>query len=132
MSALQKLAVILLVALLPTKTTSQRAHHCVRISQVQETVRLIGEFTAESPEKLYCVFARRGQRMRVTVVPQTPDLNTQGNVRYPRTDLQPGGPGGVILNEQLPDDGIYRNRIAQRFGEKKPGRFELIIELGER
>jgi hypothetical protein len=131
MRALQRLAVILLVALLPTQTTSQRADNCKQIHQVQGTARLIGEFTAKSSEKFYCVFARRGQSMRVTVVPQTPDLNTEGNVRFPRGDLEPGGPGGVILSERLPDDGIYRIRIAQRFGEEKPGRFELIIELGE-
>jgi len=32
------------------------------------------------------------------------------NVHFPHGDLEPGGPGGVIFNEQLPDDGLYRIR----------------------
>jgi hypothetical protein len=39
-------------------------------------------------------------------------------MRFPQGDLEPGGPGGVIFNEQLPEDGVYQIRIRQ---------FELMI-----
>jgi hypothetical protein len=50
-------------------------------------------------------------------------------VRFPQGDLEPGASGGVVFDEQLPIDGLYRIRIAQRYGENKPGQFELLIEL---
>jgi hypothetical protein len=129
MKSLRWLALALLVALLPVSATAQENEDCERVPLTQKAVRLIGIFTAERPERFYCVFAQRGQHMKITIIPQTPDLNTQGNVHFPHGDLEPGGPGGVIFNEQLPDDGLYRIRIAQRFGEKKAGQFELMIEL---
>jgi hypothetical protein len=120
-------ALVLLIALLPASAIAQEIKDCEHVQLAQRTVRLIGVFTAERPEKFYCVFARRGQHMRITIVPQTSDLNTQGSVRFPQGDLEPGGPGGVVFNEQLPEDGVYRIRIGQRFGEKKPGQFELML-----
>jgi hypothetical protein len=129
MQSLRRFAFALLVALLTASATAQEIENCERVSLDQRTVRLIGMFTAERPEKFYCVSAQRGQRMRITIVPQSPDLNTQGSVRFPQGDLEPGGPGGVVFYEQLPVDGLYRIRIAQRYGENKPGQFELMIEL---
>src|SRR5262245_6355577 len=128
MKSLCWFSLVLLVALLPASATAQETEDCERVSLVQGTVRLIGTLTVERPEGFYCVFGQRGQHMKITIKPQTPDLNTVGNVRFPLGDLEPGGPGGVIFDEQLPDDGLYRIRVAQRF-EKKPGQFELTIEL---
>jgi hypothetical protein len=124
-----RFALALLVALLTASAPAQDIQDCERVTLDQRSIRRVGTFTAERPERFYCVLAQRGQRMRITIIPQTPDLNTQGSVRFPQSDLEPGGPGGVVFDEQLPVDGLYRIRIAQRYGENKPGRFELMIEL---
>jgi hypothetical protein len=67
--------------------------------------------------------------MRVEVVPMTTNLRTQGSVKFPYSPLEPGSPGGVVFDEQLPEDGLYHIRIGQRFNEKKAGGFMLKIQI---
>jgi hypothetical protein len=126
------LAAALFIGPLAAVATAQQSEDCEHLELTQRSIRLAGSFTAERPEKFYCFFARRGQQARIRIVPQTADLNTQDNLRFPHGDLEPGGPGGLIFDEQLPEDGLYRLRIGQRFGEKKAGQFDLIIKLDGR
>jgi hypothetical protein len=132
LGSIPSFAVALFIGLLPAVATAQQSEDCEHLELTQRTIRLAGSFTAERPEKFYCFSARRGQQARIIIVPQTADLNTQGSLRFPHGDLEPGGPGGLIFDEQLPEDGLYRLRIGQRFGEKKAGEFDLIIELDGR
>ena len=67
--------------------------------------------------------------MRVEIVPVTGELNTEGNVKYPHSNLEPGNPGGVVFDEDLPEDGVYRIRVGQRFNEKKVGKFILKVSI---
>jgi hypothetical protein len=90
--------------------------------------REIGQLTSDGGEKSYCVFARAGQTMKVTVKPVAHDLVTQGQVVSPVSHQVDGGPGGVIFDHKLSEDGRYEIRVGQRF-EKKSGQFELSIEL---
>jgi hypothetical protein len=112
-----------------TTLSAQPAGQCVDISRGERAVHFHGEFARNAYVRSYCVSASRGQLMRVTIVPRTPDLHTQGNVRFPNGDLAPGAPGGVILDEQVTQSGEYHIRVGQRFNEKKTGEFEVIVEL---
>lgn len=127
--AVALLGLIFVTASWALPASAQGPKGCVELPEARDTIRIVGEFTPGHFERFYCVEAHGGQRMRVTVVPQIPDLHTQGNVRYPHGDLEPGAPGGVVLDERLTQDGVYRIRVGQRFNERKAGRFELIVEL---
>jgi hypothetical protein len=90
--------------------------------------REIGRLKSDGGEKSYCVYARAGERMKVTVKPMARDLVTQGHVTSPVSHQIEGGPGGVIFDQKLSEEGRYEIRVGQRF-EKKSGAFELSIEL---
>jgi hypothetical protein len=90
--------------------------------------REIGRLKSDGLEKSYCVYARAGQTMKVTVKPLAPDIVTRGNVISPLSHQNDGGPGGVIFDQKLSEEGRYGIRVGQRY-EKKSGEFELSIEL---
>jgi hypothetical protein len=103
-----------------------RAQECLTVKA--GIVREIGQLTSDGGEKSYCVYARAGQTMKVTVKPVAHDLVTRGQVISPVSHQVDGGPGGVIFDHTLSEDGRYEIRVGQRF-EKKSGQFELSIEL---
>jgi hypothetical protein len=103
-----------------------RAEKCLTVKA--GTAREIGRLKSDGREKSYCVYARAGQKMKVTVKPLAPDLVTRGYVTSPVSHQNDGGPGGVIFNQKLSEEGRYEIRIGQRY-EKKSGEFELSIEL---
>jgi hypothetical protein len=92
------------------------------------TAREIGRLASDGREKSYCVYARAGQSMKVTVKPLVPDLVTRGYVIPPLSHQNDGGPGGVIFHQKLSEEGRYEIRVGQRY-EKKSGKFELLVEL---
>ena len=89
--------------------------------------REIGQLKSDGREKSYCVYARAGQTMKVTVRPISRDLVTQVHVIFPNHQVD-GGPGGVIFHQKLSEEGRYEIRVGQRY-EKESGEFELSIEL---
>lgn len=117
-----------LTALLATLSLGNvvQAEECLAVKA--GVAREIGQFTSDGGEKSYCVYARAGQTMKVTVKPVARDLVTQGHVVSPVSRQVDGGPGGVIFDHKLSEDGRYEIRVGQRF-EKKAGKFELSIEL---
>jgi len=90
--------------------------------------RKIGRLKSDGRERSYCVYARAGQTMRVTIKPLAPDMVTRGNVISPLSHQNDGGPGGVIFDQRLSEEGRYEIHVGQRY-EKKSGEFELSIEL---
>ena len=90
--------------------------------------REIGRLKSDGREKSYCVYAYAGQTMKVTVKPLAPDLVTRGYVISPLSHQTDGGPGGVVFDQKLSEEGRYEIRVGQRY-EKKSGEFELSIEL---
>jgi hypothetical protein len=79
-----------------TSAPAQQSGQCVDLSHGERAVHFRGEFARNAPVRSYCVSASRGQRVRVTIVPRTPDLHTQGNVRFPNGDLAPGRPAALF------------------------------------
>src|SRR5262249_51864608 len=103
-----------------------RAEKCLTVKA--GTAREIGRLRSDGREKSYCVYARAGQKMKVTVKPLAPDLVTRGYITSPVSDQNDGGPGGVIFNQRLSEEGRYEIHVGQRY-EKKTGEFVLSIEL---
>jgi hypothetical protein len=102
-----------------------RADECLRVKD--GAAREIGRFKSGPGEKSYCVYARAGQTMKVTITPLTPDMPTLGHIVFPSRQ-QDGGPGGVVFDDKLPEEGKYEIYVGRRF-EKKAGAFELSVEL---
>jgi hypothetical protein len=90
--------------------------------------REIGQLKPDGQDKSYCVYARAGQTMKITVKPLAPDMVTHGSVISPLSHQNDGGPGGVIFDQKLSEEGRYEIRVGQRY-ERKSGEFELSIEL---
>jgi hypothetical protein len=103
-----------------------QAQECLTVKA--GVARAIGQLKSDGGEKSYCVFAHADQTMKVTVKPLAPDMVTQGRVISPSRHQSDGGPGGVIFNERLSEEGRYEIHVGQRF-ERKSGKFELLIEL---
>jgi hypothetical protein len=89
--------------------------------------REIGRFKSGPGEKSYCVYAHAGQTMKVTITPLTPDMPTLGHIVFPSRQ-EDGGPGGVVFDDKLSEEGRYEILVGRRF-EKKAGMFELSVEL---
>ena len=117
-----------LTALLATLSFADvvQAQECLTVRA--GIAREIGQLTSDGGEKSYCVYARAGQTMKVTVKPVAHDLVTQGQVVSPVSHQVDGGPGGVIFHQKLSEEGRYEIRVGQRY-EKESGEFELSIEL---
>jgi hypothetical protein len=90
--------------------------------------REYGRLPSDGSEKSYCIYAHAGQKMRVTIKPLTPNLVTKGIIIFPLSHHVEGGPGGVVFNGTLQEDGRYEIRVGQRY-EAKSGEFEMVIEL---
>ena len=103
-----------------------QAEECLTVKA--GVAREIGRLKSDGGEQSYCVYARAGQTMKVTVKPLVPDMVTRGNVISPLSHQNDGGPGGVIFDQKLSEEGRYEIRVGQRH-EKKSGKFELSIEL---
>jgi hypothetical protein len=101
------------------------AGECLRVKD--GAAREIGRFKSGPGEKSYCVYARAGQTMKVTITPLTPDMPTLGHIVFPSRQ-EDGGPGGIVFDDKLSEEGRYEIHVGRRF-EKKAGAFELSVEL---
>jgi hypothetical protein len=100
------------------------ADECLTVRE--GTAREIGRFSPHDREKAYCVHGRAGQAMKVTITPLSSDMATQGHIVSP-SGQQDGGPGGVIFDDKLTEEGRYEIIVGRL--EKTPGAFELSVEL---
>ncbi len=114
-------------ALLSVLALSNAAYTAECLTVKDGAAREIGRFKSGPGEKSYCVYARAGQTMKVTITPLTPDMPTLGHIVFPSRQ-EDGGPGGVVFDDTLPEEGRYEIHVGRRF-EKKPGAFELSVEL---
>jgi hypothetical protein len=122
---LPALAVVLSGFVLCGFADAARAGECLTVKD--GTAREIGRFKSGAGEKSYCVYARAGQTMKVTITPLTPDMPTLGHIVFPSRQ-EDGGPGGVVFDDKLSEEGRYEIHVGRRF-EKKAGAFELSVEL---
>ncbi len=124
-SVMIRIVAALSAALLFAPAFVRAADECLTVRE--GTAREIGRFSPHDREKAYCVHARAGQSMKVTITPLSADMATQGHIVSP-SGQEDGGPGGVIFNDRLTEEGRYQIIVGQRL-EKMPGAFELSIEL---
>src|SRR5438445_5950889 len=77
-------------------------------------------------EALFVLRAQAGQHMRVEIRGRGP---TRGEVMFP-SGGQDGGPGGVVFDGIIPDNGDYRIRVTESsMAEAWRGNFTLVIDV---
>ena len=100
----------------------------IRFGRGQTKARVSGRLKGMRDSVLFVARARRGQRMRVTIV------RSSGPIRC--TVVSPSGeengqPGtGLIFDEELTETGLYRIRLNEsQMGERWRGSFLLELEI---
>ena len=92
--------------------------------------RVDGAITTTGGSESFTVSASSGQYMVVNIIPTTKFLGTAGNVVFP-SGSQGGGPGGIIMNQNLSETGIYTITVSvnQMSSQVQIGDFVLEVIL---
>ena len=92
-----------------------------------------GIFTPANERVRYVIKAKKGDHMVLNVIPVTRGLTMAGTVRFP-SGQGDGGPGGIIINSDLTEDGDYIVEVNQHTmgSNYKSGTFilEVVITPG--
>ena len=90
----------------------------------RSTVR--GYLRGINDQAFFVLRAKAGQHMRVEIRGRGP---TRGEVMFP-SGGQDGGPGGVVFDGIIPDNGDYRIRVTESsMAEAWRGNFTLVIDV---
>ncbi|HXT64491.1 MAG TPA: hypothetical protein VN696_15740 [Pyrinomonadaceae bacterium] len=88
--------------------------------------RATGHLRGMSDESWFVLRAKSGQQMRVEIRGRGP---TRGVLIFP-SGKQDGGPGGVIYDGMIDEDGDYKIRVTESMmAEAWKGRFTLIVKI---
>jgi hypothetical protein len=91
--------------------------------------RVSGSLRGIRDEAWFVLRAKSGQKMRVEIRGRGP---TRGVVVFP-TGKQDGGPGGLIFDGVIDEDGDYKIRVTESMmAEAWRGRFTLIVRISRR
>lgn len=89
-----------------------------------------GRFTPANERVRYVIKARKGDHMVVNIIPVTRGLTMAGTVGFP-SGQGDGGPGGIIMNSDLDENGDYTIEVNQHTmgSNYKSGSFILEIVI---
>lgn len=92
-----------------------------------------GRFTPANERVRYVIKARKSDHMVLNIIPVTRGLTMAGTVQFP-SGQGDGGPGGIIVNSDLTEDGDYIIEVNQHTmgSSYKSGSFilEVVITPG--
>jgi hypothetical protein len=71
-----------------------------------------GTFTPANERVRYAIKAKKGDHIVLNIIPVTRGLTMAGTVRFP-SGQGDGGPGGIIMNSDLTEDGDYIVEVNQ-------------------
>jgi hypothetical protein len=123
-------ACLLLLASLAVDATRASAapERRVRFGRGQTKARVSGRLSGMNDGAVFVARARRGQRMRVTVVRSSGPIRSFVISPSGEAEGQPGT--GTIFDEELTETGAYRVRVNEsQMGEAWRGSFLLEIEI---
>ena len=76
------------------------------------SAHVTGQFTPKNERVRFVIKARAGDHMIVNIIPVTRTLTMAGTVKTPSGEGD-GGPGGIIMNADLTDNGDYTIEVFQ-------------------
>jgi hypothetical protein len=103
--------------LIPVATLAQTHRNVSPPERIRFTTGAIsaqvrGRFTPANERVRYVIKARKGDHMVVNIIPVTHGLTMGGTVGFP-SGQGDGGPGGIIMNSDLTENGDYVIEVSQ-------------------
>jgi hypothetical protein len=116
---------IFVLMLMAACATALEAPHTIELPPAGQTIQIAGQLQGMDQVEVFHFFARTGTILKI-------DISGKGAIRgiveSPSGQTE-GGPGGMILNQELTETGIYRLRVKEStMGEAWQGEFTVRIE----
>jgi hypothetical protein len=92
------------------------------------SAHLAGRFTPANERVRYVIKAKAGDHMIVNVIPVTKSLTMAGTVKTPSGEGD-GGPGGIIMNADLTENGDYTIEVFQHTMGSNLATGKFILEV---
>jgi hypothetical protein len=119
------LALIIACASLNAFAQTQNAPQRIRFARRATVARASGYLRGVRDEKWFVLRAQANQQMRVEIKGRGP---TRGVLYFP-SGKQDGGPGGIIFDGVIDENGDYRIRVTESsMANSWRGRFTVTIE----
>ena len=121
----QWLLTMFVLVMVTACATALEASHTIELPSAGRSIQIAGQLQGMDQVEVFTFFARSGTILKI-------DISATGSVRgvveSPSGQTE-GGPGGVILNQELTETGNYRLRVKEStMGEAWRGGFTVHIE----
>lgn len=102
----------------------------IRFTTGAISAQVHGRFTPANERVHYVIKARKGNHMVVNIIPVTRGLTMAGTVTFP-SGQGDGGPGGIVMNSDLEENGDYTIEVNQHTmgSNYKSGSFILEVVI---
>lgn len=102
----------------------------IRFTTGAISAQVRGRFTPVNERVRYVIKARKGDHMVINIIPVTHGLTMAGTVASP-SGQGDGGPGGIIMNSELDENGDYVIEVNQHTmgSNYKSGSFILEVVI---
>lgn len=125
-------AALMIVCLVPTVKSQPRsrrpAPQRIKFSIGAISTHVAGEFTPANERPTYVIKARAGDHMIVNIIPVTKSLTMGGTVKSP-SGAGDGGPGGIITNSDLTENGDYVIEVFQHTMGSNLASGKFVLEI---
>jgi len=120
------LALIIACASLNASAQTQNAPQRIKFARRATVARASGYLRGVRDEKWFVLRAQANQQMRVEIKGRGP---TRGVLYFP-SGKQDGGPGGIIFDGVIDENGDYRIRVTESsMANSWHGRFTVTVEI---
>jgi hypothetical protein len=124
--SLLPLAFIIACASVNALAQTERSPLRIRFARRATVVRVSGYLRGVRDEKWFVLRARANQHVRIEIKGRGA---TRGVLIFP-SGKQDGGPGGIIFDEMIDEDGDYKIRVTESsMANAWRGRFTVTIEI---
>ncbi len=124
--SLLPLAFIIACASVNALAQTEHAPQRIRFARRATVARVSGYLRGVRDEKWFVLRARSNQHVRIEIKGRGA---TRGVLIYP-SGKQDGGPGGIIFDEVIDEDGDYKIRVTESsMANAWRGRFTITIEI---
>ena len=100
----------------------------IRLTTGAISARVNGRFTRSDQRVRYVIKAKKGDHIVVNIIPITRGLTMGGAVAWP-SGKGDGGPGGIVVNVDLNEDGDYQIEVFQHTMGSNYASGNFILEV---
>jgi len=100
----------------------------IKFSSGAISAHVAGQFNPANDRPTYVIKARAGDHMIVNIIPVTKTLTMGGTVKSPAGEGD-GGPGGIIMNTDLTENGDYTIEVFQHTMGSNLAAGKFVLEI---